>query len=297
MPHLTTVLQAISPEELVELFQPQEGPILRSLVVFVLTLLVVYALVRFGVVRPLTRMMDRRGVDSSIVSLARLLGQISSGVVAFGLAFALAGFGSIVTAFSVVVGAAAIAVGLAANELFANLLSGLYIINEKLFEVGDWIEWEDSRGRVERIDLRVTRVRTFDNELVAVPNSLLANTAITNPVAFDRMRISSRFRVGYGQIDQATDIVLTEARALPDVLSDPEPSVRISDLGDGYVELNARIWLTDPSRSHYNRLRSEYITAVAHRLAQAGIGPDPSPVRLSGTLDIDGVEGTSPVSR
>ncbi|WP_255152426.1 mechanosensitive ion channel family protein [Halorarius halobius] len=275
-------------DEIVALFEGQQTSTLRAMFVFVVALVVVYVLARLVLVRYGTKLLTERHVDPSIVSLASLAGQIVSAALAFGVAFAVAGFGSVLTALSAVSGAIVIALGLAANDLIANLLAGLYIINERLFEVGDWIEWDDKRGRVEQISLRVTRVRTFDNELVAVPNTELANTAITNPVAFGRLRISVQFDVGYGDVDRATAIIKEEAAAFEEVLSSPSPSVRITELGDTYVGLKARIWMGRPSRSDFNRLRTRYIRNVLRRFERDGITQDPNPVRLTGGIDVDG---------
>jgi small-conductance mechanosensitive channel len=269
-----------------QLFALERG-IVRGLVVFLVALSVVYVLARFLVVRKLVRWLADRDVEPSIVSMARLAGQIASAVLALGVAISIAGFGSIVTALSAVSGAVAIAVGLAANDLIGNLLAGIYIINEDLFEVGDWIEWDGQRGRVERIDLRVTRLRTFDNEQVAVPNSTLANTAITNPMAYGRLRISVQFDVSPADIGRTIEIIEEEAQRFPEIMAEPAPSVRIVELGDTYVGLNARVWMSNPSRSDFNRLRTAYVRNVLDRLVEADIEVDPSPVRISGTIDVD----------
>ncbi|WP_379776690.1 mechanosensitive ion channel family protein [Haloarcula pelagica] len=223
-----------------------ERGFLRGITVFAVALLVVYFVARFVVVRRVVRWLAKEGVEPSVVSMARLAGQIGSAVLAFGVSTSVAGFGSITTALSAVSGAVAIGLGLAANDLIGNLLAGLYIINEDLFEVGDWIEWEDQRGRVERIDLRVTRLRTFDNEQVAVPNATLANTTVTNPMAFGRLRISVQFDVGPGDIDRTIEIIQEEASAFPEIMAEPAPSVRITELGDTYVGLKARVWMSHP---------------------------------------------------
>lgn len=269
-----------------QLFALERG-IVRGLVVFLVALSVVYVLARFLVVRKLVRWLADRDVEPSIVSMTRLAGQIASAVLALGVAISIAGFGSIVTALSAVSGAVAIAVGLAANDLIGNLLAGIYIINEDLFEVGDWIEWDGQRGRVERIDLRVTRLRTFDNEQVAVPNSTLANTAITNPMAYGRLRISVQFDVSPADIGRTIEIIEEEAQRFPEIMAEPAPSVRIVELGDTYVGLNARVWMSNPSRSDFNRLRTAYVRNVLDRLVEADIEVDPSPVRISGTIDVD----------
>ena len=269
---------AVQLDPVTDLLGTDEAVIVRSFVTFLLTLLIVYLLVRFVIVRAALQAMEDRDVDASILTLSRFVGQIGAALLAFGLAFAVAGFGSFLTALSAISGAIVIAVGLAANDLIANLLAGLYIINERLFEIGDWIEWDGERGRVERIDLRVTRVRTFDNELVAVPNATLANTAITNPVAYGRLRISVEFLVGYGDVDEAIDLIVDEASDFPQILSQPRPSVRIAGIENGFVTLKARVWMAEPSRSDFNRLRTLYVT-------------NPTLVDLSGTVDVDGVGG------
>jgi small-conductance mechanosensitive channel len=280
-------------EPLYEQLLTWESGILRGIVVFLLALFGVYFLARFVALRQFLGWLNRRNVEPSIVSMVRLGGQIGSAVLALGVATSVAGFGSLTTALSAVSGAVAIAVGLAANELIGNLLAGLYIINERLFEVGDWIEWDDQRGRVERIDLRVTRLRTFDNEQVAVPNSILANTTITNPMAFGRLRISVQFDVSPAAIDRAVEIIEEEAEKFTEVMDEPAPSVRIAELGDTFVGLNARVWMAKPSRSDFNRLRTAYVQNVLDRLLEEGIEADPRPVRVSGNLDVESTTSES----
>jgi small-conductance mechanosensitive channel len=70
-------------------------------------------------------------------------------------------------------------------------------------------------------------------------------------------------------------------------MAEPAPSVRIVELGDTYVGLNARVWMSNPSRSDFNRLRTAYVRNVLDRLVEADIEVDPSPVRISGTIDVD----------
>lgn len=105
-------------------------------------------------------------------------------------------------------------------------------------------------------------------------------------MAFGRLRISVRFDVSPADIDRTIEIVRDEAHAFPEIMADPEPSVRIAELGDTYVGLNARVWMAKPSRSDFNRLRTADVRNVLARLVEAGIDVDPSPVRLSGSVDL-----------
>jgi small-conductance mechanosensitive channel len=130
-------------------------------------------------------------------------------------------------------------------------------------------------------------VRTFDNEPLTVPNSTLTDGVIKNPVAKDQLRMQFLFGIGYDDdIDEATEIIVEEAEDHPDVLDDPEPSVRLTELGDSSVGLKARIWIDEPSRADFVKTRGEYVQSVKERFDEAGIDI-PYPNRtLGGTLDV-----------
>jgi small-conductance mechanosensitive channel len=184
-------------------------------------------------------------------------------------------------------GAIALAVGFAAQDLLGNFVAGVFILKDKPFEVGDWIEWGDNSGRVEEIDLRVSRVRTFDNELVTVPNGDLANNAVTNPVAYDTLRQKFVFGIGYDDdIETATDIIVEKAEAHEEILDDPGVSVRLVELGDSAVGLQSRWWIADPDRGDFVRVRSEYVTAVKEAFDDAGIDMPYVHRQLTGSVEV-----------
>ncbi|TKX77360.1 mechanosensitive ion channel family protein, partial [Halorubrum sp. SD626R] len=172
-------------------------------------------------------------------------------------------------------------------DLIGNFVAGVFILKDKPFEVGDWIEWNGNAGRVEDIDLRVSRVRTFDNERVTVPNGDLANNAVTNPVAYETLRQKFVFGIGYDDdIDEATDIIVDEAAEHDEILDDPAPSVRLTELGDSAVGLQARIWIADPDRGDFVRVRSEYVTAVKEAFDDAGIDMPYVHRQLTGSVEV-----------
>lgn len=115
-------------------------------------------------------------------------------------------------------------------------------MTDRPFRIDDWIELDSYSGIVEDISLRVTRVRTFDNELLTVPNSQLTAGVIKNPVVTDHLRIKTLFGIHYAaDIGQATEIIIEEAEAHPDILEDPAPSDRVTELADSYVGLQTRV--------------------------------------------------------
>ncbi|PSQ21248.1 mechanosensitive ion channel protein [Halobacteriales archaeon QS_9_67_17] len=241
-------------------------------VVFVAVLVVVYFLGR-SLARPLTnRTLERRGLGEHAKRPIRRLVGVLVGFVAVSVAFGLAGFGNFLQSLATVAAAATLAIGLAMQDVIKNFVAGVFIYTDKPFRIGDWIEWGDRQGIVEDISLRVSRVRTFDNELLTVPNSQLTDEVIKNPVAKDKLRLKFVFGIDYDDdIDEATDIIVKEARSHPEILNDPEPTVRLTELADSYVGLQSRIWIDQPSRADWVRTRGGFITNVKQRFDDAGI--------------------------
>jgi small-conductance mechanosensitive channel len=222
-------------------------------------------------------------------------------LLAFAIAFTVAGFGSVIAAFGVFGGAVALAVGFAAQGLLANFVAGIFILKDKPFEVGDWIEVDDIVGRVEDIDLRVSRIRTFDNERFTVPNSTLADNAVKNPVAYDKLRQKFVFGIGYDDdIGHAKEVILDEASKTDGILDDPETSIRVTELADSYVGLQTRFWIGHPGRADFMRIRSDFIENVKNRLDAEGIEiPYPhrtlegKPFELGGTVETKSQQATA----
>ncbi|MFC7325212.1 mechanosensitive ion channel family protein [Halorubrum rutilum] len=254
---------------------------------FVAGFLAVLLLGKLVLIPGLRRVVRSRGFDEAVLSLGTNVLNAVVWVAAIAIGFAVAGYGSFLSAFAVFGGAIALAVGFAAQDLLGNFVAGVFILKDKPFEVGDWIEWDGESGRVEEIDLRVSRVRTFDNELVTVPNGDLANSAVTNPVAYDTLRQKFVFGIGYDDdIAEATDIIVEEAEAHGEILDDPGVSVRLVELGDSAVGLQSRWWIADPDRGDFVRVRSEYVTAVKEAFDEAGIDMPYVHRQLTGSVEV-----------
>jgi small-conductance mechanosensitive channel len=248
-----------------------------------------FSLLGRTVVRPLLdRVLDARGLDTHA---KRPLRKIANVVVVFaGIAvgFGLAGYGDFLQSLATIAAAATLAIGFAMQDVIKNFVAGVFIFTDKPFRIGDWIEWDGHSGIVEDISFRVSRVRTFDNELLTVPNSQLTDGVIKNPVAKDTLRLQFLFGIGYDDdIEHATEIIVEEAERHPDVLGDPAPSVRLTELADSYVGLKSRVWIANPSRADFVKLRGEYVTNVKERFDEEGI-EIPFPQRdLSGNVELN----------
>jgi len=254
---------------------------------FVLAFVVVYLLGKTVVYPLVRRLLNRRDLDAHARKPLMKVTQIVVVFTAISVAFGFAGFGNFLNSLATIAAAATLAIGFALQDVIANFVAGIFIFTDRPFRIGDWIEWDGNSGIVEDISLRVSRVRTFDNELLTVPNSQLTDGVIKNPMAKDKLRQKFVFGIGYDDdIEQATDIIIEEAEKHPDILEDPAPSVRLTELGDSSVGLQSRIWIADPSRADFVKVRGDYVTSVKQRFDEEGIDI-PYPNRtLSGGLEL-----------
>ena len=241
-------------------------------VVFVTVFLTAYVVGKFVVLPFSKRLLRRRGVDEHVRKPLILL---IYGVVLFlglTLAFSLAGFGNILVALSTVTAAATLAVGFAMQDVLKNFVAGVFIYTDEPFRTGDWIEWDGNSGYIEDISLRVSRVRTFDNEHLTVPNSHLTDGVIKNYDKNRTLRLKFTFRISFeDDIDEATEIIVREARNQDGILDDPEPSVRLVEINEASFGLQSRIWIENPGESDFLGIRGQFIQGVTDGFETAGV--------------------------
>jgi len=285
VPAISSLIQEFLP------LGPGVADTIASTVVFVGAFLVVY-FVGKAVVTPLVgRSLASRELDAHARKPIQKVVSILMLFVAVAVAFGMAGFGNFLTALATIGAAATLGIAFAMQDVLKNFVAGVFIFTDKPFRIGDWIEWDNSSGVVEDISLRVTRVRTFDNELLTVPNSNLTDDVIKNPVAKDQLRLKFLFGISYDDdIDHATEIIMAEAEAHEGILEDPAPSVRLTELGDSSVGLQSRFWIDNPSRADWVKIRGEYVTAVKQRFDEEDI-TIPFPNRtIGGGLEMAGLD-------
>ncbi|MFB6252244.1 MAG: mechanosensitive ion channel family protein [Halobellus sp.] len=264
-------------------------------IAFLLVFVVLFYVGRAVLLPLVERVMDSRGLEPHARKPLRRLSAVVLGFVAITIAFGAAGYGDLLQSLATVAAAATLAIGFALQDVLKNFVSGIFIYTDKPFKIGDWIEWDGNSGIVEDISFRVSRVRTFDNELLTVPNSALTDGVIKNPVAKEKLRLQVPFGIGYDDdIEQATEIIVEEADSHEGILDDPAPTVRLTELGDSSVTLKSRIWIDDPSRADFVKTRADYVQTVKERFDEEGIDI-PYPNRtLGGDLTVAGLEEVAP---
>ncbi|MEZ6235787.1 MAG: mechanosensitive ion channel [Phycisphaerales bacterium] len=141
------------------------------------------------------------------------------------------------------IGAAGLVIGLALQGTLSNFASGILILMNRPFDVGDVVDAGGVFGKVEAMNLVSTKILTFDNQLMIVPNNQIWNGVIKNVTGKDTRRVDLTFGIGYADnASRAMEIIAEVIKAHPKVLAEPAPTVRINELGDNSVNIIARPW-------------------------------------------------------
>lgn len=154
------------------------------------------------------------------------------------------------TAWLASAGIVGIAIGFAAKDTLSNLFSGVFILADVPYKVGDYIVLDrGDRGKVTHIGLRSTRILTRDDIEITVPNSIIGNTTIINQSGgrHRKMRIRLKIGVAYGSdIDQVRGILIDIAANEPLVCTTPAPRVRFRVFGASSLDFELLCWVNDP---------------------------------------------------
>jgi small-conductance mechanosensitive channel len=188
-------------------------------------------------------------------------------------------------------GVLTVAIGFASQTSASNLISGLFLIAERPFVVGDVIRIGTVTGEVLSIDLLSVKLRTFDNLYVRVPNEEIIKTNVTNLTHFPIRRFDMQVSVAYREdLKRVKEVLQDVARANRLCLVDPEPLFIIQGFGDSALEVQFSIWA---ERTKWLEMRNTMFVEVKeafdaagielpfpHRTLYAGSRTDPFPVRI-----------------
>ena len=157
------------------------------------------------------------------------------------------------TAWLASAGIVGIAVGFAAKDSLANLFSGVFILADAPYKIGDFVVFENGdRGKVTQIGLRSTRMLTRDDIEITIPNSIIGNSRIINQSGgpYERFRLRVKVGVAYGtDTDKVREILMTIAKEEPLVCESPEPRVRFRLFGPSSVDFELLCWARSPELS------------------------------------------------
>lgn len=213
-------------------------------------LLVVYALLIFiigrwiaGRAAKATRagVLRTQGMDEAVAGfLSSIVRWLVLAVVAIAI---LQLFGIDSTSLVAILGAATLAIGLALQSTLSNFAAGVMLLIFRPFRLGHYIDVASHSGTVKSIDIFTTELATVDNVQIIIPNSQVWSNAIVNYSGYDRRRVDLTIGIDYGaNIDKALatvrEIVAVDERCC----NEPEPFVKVTNLGDSSVDVTLRVW-------------------------------------------------------
>ncbi len=176
-----------------------------------------------------------------------------------------------------------VAVGFAFQDILENTLSGVLLLFRQPFRSGDQIQVQEQTGTVEAITIRETRIRTFDGQLVLIPNRDVYKSVIRVQTHFDERRLSFTVGIAYeNDAREACDVVVGALRGVDGVGAEPAPEALVAELGVSTVDIEARFWCASEQRETRIVL-SRAITQVKSALDEAGVEMPADIVALQAT--------------
>ena len=220
------------------------GAVIRAAIILVVGGIIIRILMKF-----IDRMLER---SKALVSLR---GYIRS-VIKIGLWFlvilmAAEEVGIPTASLIALLSVAGLAVSLALQNTLSNLAGGITLLVTKPFQVGDYVEADGVGGTISAIDLAYTTFVTVDNKEIFIPNSQLSATKIVNFTATGKRRAELTFTASYDAPTQTVKQALREAiDAIPQILSDPEPVIWLSEYQSSSIQYLVRVWA--PTDDYWN---------------------------------------------
>ncbi len=206
-----------------------------------IAILVIGRIIAKSIPKLIVKVMNKRKIDKTISSFISSL--TYSVLWVFVILAALSQLGIQTTSFMAIIGAAGLAIGLALQGSLSNFAAGFLMLILRPFKVGDYVNAGGVSGTVNRISIFTTDFKTPDNKKIIVPNSQIMNGTITNYSAEKTRRVDLTFGVGYeADISKVKDILNNIIIGHKLILKDPEPFVKLGNLGDSSIDFTVRVW-------------------------------------------------------
>ena len=168
-----------------------------------------------------------------------------------------------------ILSAAGLAIGLALQGTLTNIASGIVILILRPFQVGDVVDIGGTKGVVDEVGLFTTNMHTFNNVAITMPNSKVWGNTITNFTTNDTRRIDLVIGIGYDDsMDKAIDLLEEIVKADERVLPEPEPMIKVSNLGASSVDIVVRPWVKS---TDYIQTQFDLTKRIKERFDEEGV--------------------------
>ena len=201
------------------------------------------------------RMVIRKGIKYTGISVISLL--------------VLSEMGAELSAILGAAGVLGVAFGIASRTSLSNFISGLFLVSENTFELGDVIRIDDKTGVVHSIDMLSVKLRTFDNLLIRVPNETIISTHLTNITRFPIRRMDFDIGLQFGtDLEHSFNLLRQIATDHPKVLQEPEPLLLIKNYDETGIRILFAIWF---SKTDYMEVKNSVFIQIDKKFREEGI--------------------------
>ncbi len=183
--------------------------------------------------------------DATLIQVINEL--IKYTVYAFAITIILNEIGINITAIAVSLGIVGVAVGFAARDTISNFISGLFVLGDKSFKVGDIIEISNQKGKVIIMGFRVTKLVTPDNNIITIPNSNFSKNVHVNHTPLEEKRVDLDVTIPYNvKIEDVIESFVDLTSGFKWALNEPKANVIINELSDIGIKTTLSVWVDDP---------------------------------------------------
>jgi small-conductance mechanosensitive channel len=246
--------------------------VLYSLMVVIISI-IIFIIVDNLIIRAVRKFASKTksNVDDTLISL--LNGILKFSLIAITLIYILNIWGIQIGPLLAGLGIAGLAVALALQPTLSNIFSGIAIILDQTFHLGDVVKLQSGEmGEIHKIGLRTTRIKSFDNEMIIIPNSKIADSIVQNFYQPDRsIRVNIDFGVEYGNDPEyVKKMVIEEIETIEFIDKKQEIRVLFTTMGASSLDFKVMFWVDDISKKW--PAHQEGISRIYRRLYKEGIG-------------------------
>ncbi|WP_339103953.1 mechanosensitive ion channel family protein [Haloterrigena salinisoli] len=193
-------------------------------------------------------------------------------IVAFAATMILTLWGIDLTNIFIGAGAITAVVALTARETLTAMLAGFILLFSRPFYVGDWIEVNETTGIVTDVTIFTTKIQTFDDKHVLVPNDEVTDSQLINYSQNDQLRVDVEVGIDYDtDIDHARSVVVDATEDLESIKNAPNPQVIATEFGESAILLECRVWIADPTMRRMLQAQTNVIEAITTAFEREGI--------------------------
>lgn len=166
-------------------------------------------------------------------------------------------------------GVVGIVIGVASQTSIGNIISGLFLVSEKSFELGDVVRIGDKTGTVYSIDLLSIKVKTYDNLLIRIPNQTVISTELINVTKFPIRRLEFLVGVAYKEdLRKVKSLLENVARNNPLCLEEPEPVIIFKEFGESSINISFGVWF---EKANYLAVKNSVFIEIKEAFDREGI--------------------------